>query len=176
MPDELMTLKQYRRVQDLAPAGADHAPSAQHHATIQLGYNHAIGGPTMEVRPAKARRAPKAQKVRESIVLRACLHYLTVLGIEAWRNNTGLAMLPGKGGKPQPVRFGKRGQADILGFFPAGHALAGRFLAIECKSSAGKLWPDQEAFLLRVRRAGGVAILARSLDELIAGLARAAAK
>jgi len=78
-------------------------------------------------------------------------------------------MLKGKGGKPQPVRFGRRGQADILGFMPDG-----RFLAVECKASDGKLRPEQELFLGRVRRAGGVAIVARSVDDLIAGLKEAA--
>jgi hypothetical protein len=74
-------------------------------------------------------------------------------------------MLPGKGGKSQPVRFGKRGQSDIIGYLPDG-----RFLAVETKASDGKPTPEQEAFLEAVRMAGGVAILARSLDDLIAGL------
>lgn len=107
----------------------------------------------------------KKPRTPESAVLRACLSYLAVRGIRAWRNNSGLAMFAGKSGKPRPVRFGKQGQADILGYMPDG-----RFVAVECKASDGKATPDQEEFLADVRRAGGVAILARSLDELIAGL------
>jgi hypothetical protein len=110
-------------------------------------------------------RRAKAPVVPEAAVLRACLSYLAVRGIEAWRTNSGLAMLPGRGGRPQPVRFGKRGVADILGFLPDG-----RFLAVECKSSTGKLRPEQAVFLERVNRAGGVGIVARSLDDLISAL------
>lgn len=105
----------------------------------------------------------------ESAVLRACLDYLAVRGIMAWRNNSGLAMMRGRGGKPQPVRFGKKGSSDILGVLPGG-----RLLAVECKASDGKPTDEQIAFLDRVRAAGGVAILARSLDDLIAGLREAA--
>lgn len=77
-------------------------------------------------------------------------------------------MLPGKGGKPQPVRFGKKGLPDICGYLSDGRALY-----VECKASDGKLRPEQEAFLDRARKAGCVVILARSVDDLIAGLKQA---
>ena len=111
----------------------------------------------------------KRPRTPEAAVLRACLDLLAMRNINAWRNNTGLAMLPGKGGKPQPVRFGRKGQADIIGYMPDG-----RFLAVECKASDGKTTPEQDAFLENVQKAGGVAIVARSLDDLIVGLEEAA--
>jgi hypothetical protein len=101
----------------------------------------------------------------ESAVLRACLSYLSIKGIEHWRTNTGMAMLPGRGGKLQPVRFGKKGVPDICGYLPDGRAMF-----VEAKASDGKLSPEQSLFLDRARKAGCVCIVARSLDDLIAGL------
>lgn len=106
-----------------------------------------------------------APKTPEAAVLHACLHWLALRGIKAWRNNSGVAMMKGRGGRMQPVRFGARGQADILGILPGG-----RFLAVECKSSTGKTTEDQEAFLREVNRLGGLAIVARSIDDLEAAL------
>lgn len=110
-------------------------------------------------------KTPKPPRTPEAAVLRACLRYLSVAGIEAWRNNSGLAMLPGRGGKPQPVRFGKKGAPDICGYMPDGRALY-----VECKASDGKLRPEQAEFLSRAQKAGCVCIVARSLDDLEAGL------
>lgn len=110
----------------------------------------------------------KSVRVPESAVLKACLRYLNAQGIEAFRMNTGMAMLPGKGGKPQPVRFGKKGLPDICGYMPDGRALY-----VECKASDGKLRPEQEAFLDRARRAGCVCVVARSVEDLVVGLAKA---
>lgn len=72
-----------------------------------------------------------------------------------------MAMLRGKGGKMQPVRFSRRGVSDIIGFTRDGH-----FLAVECKASDGKLRPEQEEFLGKVKKAGGFSAVARSVDEL----------
>lgn len=114
-------------------------------------------------------RAPKV-KTPESAVLRACLQYLAIRGIVAWRTNSGMAMLPGKGGKLQPVRFGGvKGSPDIHGYLPGGRALY-----VECKSSVGKLSPDQKAFLERASAAGCLCIVAHSLDDLIAALPKGA--
>ena len=101
----------------------------------------------------------------ESAVLRACLHYLSLRGIEHFRFNSGAAMLPGRGGKLQPVRFGAKGAPDILGVLPGG-----RMVAVECKASDGKLRPEQELFLERLRAAGALCIVARSVDDLVQGL------
>lgn len=99
-------------------------------------------------------------KIRESLVLRACLHYLATLGIEAWRTNSGMVMV-GEGKGRRPLRFGKKGLPDILGYLPGGQALF-----IECKGTGGKLRPEQEAFLDRARRAGCLCIVAYSIDDV----------
>jgi len=60
--------------------------------------------------------------------------------------------------------MGYPGVADILGCYK------GRMLAIELKSPTGKATPDQERFLQNVKDAGGLAFVARSLDDVIEGL------
>ena len=56
------------------------------------------------------------------------------------------------------------GVSDFLGIYK------GRFLAIEAKAPHGKPSPAQTEFLDRVRKDGGIAILAYSVDDVIDGL------
>jgi hypothetical protein len=106
-------------------------------------------------------------KPRESSIVAACLQLLKLRGIFAWRNNTGVAMLPGRGGKPMPVRFGYPGSSDIFAIVKGG-----QFLAIECKTPLGprgggaKQSDDQVEFERRVKGAGGLYLLVRSGQEL----------
>lgn len=60
------------------------------------------------------------------------------------------------------MSFGKVGSADILGILKP----SGRFLAIEVKKPGGKPSEEQIAFLCAIRDAGGVAIVAQSLDDV----------
>ena len=57
-----------------------------------------------------------------------------------------------------------KGISDILGIYE------GRFLAIEVKRPGGRLSQYQKEFLKRVRDEGGIAIVARSVDDVIDGL------
>lgn len=106
---------------------------------------------------------------REGSVQSACLQWLQIHRILAWRNNTGAARLPGKGGKMRPVFFGVAGAPDILGVLPGGRALA-----IECKRPLGPRGghggsvqtDDQIEFQREFERAGGLYIVARGLDDL----------
>ena len=98
----------------------------------------------------------------EGAVVSACLDYLAVRGIHAWRNNSGVSRPERRDGSRGFVRFGHVGSADILGVMPGG-----KFLAVECKAPRGNLSRHQIEFLDRVRQEGGVAIVARSVDDLI---------
>lgn len=106
-------------------------------------------------------RRPRQAKSRtpEAIVLSSVLHYLRARRGIAWvmRVNTGAAKLDGA----RFMRFGVKGCADIIG-----QMQDGRFLAIECKSADGRLTVEQAAFLDRVKRHGGVAGVARSIDDV----------
>jgi len=93
---------------------------------------------------------------------RAILDFLAIKGIFAWRNNTGAVSIQ-QGGKRRYVRYGAKGSPDILGILP----FSGKLLAIECKSSRGKLSQDQKVFLKAIHDAAGEVIVARSVDDVI---------
>lgn len=98
----------------------------------------------------------------EGYVVSACLDYLAVRGIHAWRNNSGVSRPERRDGSRGFVRYGHVGSADILGVLPGG-----RFLAIECKSPRGNLSRHQLDFGRRVRADGGIYLVVRSVDDLI---------
>ena len=85
-----------------------------------------------------------------------------------WRNNTG-ALRDQKG---QLVRFGLcEGSADLIGYRSVtvtsdmvGQTLA-VFAAVEVKGPTGRPTPAQDAFLEHVTAAGGLAGIARSVEE-----------
>lgn len=87
----------------------------------------------------------------EADLLRAILAYLRYRGVLHARTNAGRA-----GG----VRLAPRGWCDITGCYK------GRFLAVELKSDDGELSEEQVAFLLRVRDEGGIAVAARSVEDV----------
>lgn len=93
----------------------------------------------------------------ESDVVRDCLQFLRLNGIEAWRQNSGAIPLPGGGFR----RFnGRKGQADIIGI------VKGRFFACECKMPGKKPTPEQDEFLDMVTRNGGISCWVTSVEEL----------
>ncbi len=59
---------------------------------------------------------------------------------------------------------GRRGVPDVLACF------RGRFVAIEVKAPKGRLSVAQEAELEAIREAGGIAIVARELEDVQRGL------
>ena len=69
-------------------------------------------------------------------------------------------------GKTRFVRFGRKGMSDIIGLIPP----AGRLVAVEIKAHGGKTTLEQEAFLHAVRKAGGIAVVARSCDDVVQAL------
>ena len=100
---------------------------------------------------------------RESDVLAACLQYLNLVGVFAWRQNQGAIPLKDGGYR----RFvGLRGVADILGIVPR----RGSLLAVEVKRPGQRPRPEQAAFLKRVNALGGVALCVHSVRELEDGL------
>ena len=71
--------------------------------------------------------------------------------------------------RARPLHTGLcEGSSDLIGW-----TSTGRFLAVEDKSPFGKLRPAQRLFLDAVAASGGLAILARSKDDLRAGLSNA---
>ncbi len=54
------------------------------------------------------------------------------------------------------------GKSDVIGF----HLVTGRPLACEVKVGADRLRPEQEDYLLKVRSAGGLAVVVKHGDDL----------
>lgn len=102
-------------------------------------------------------------QVPEAQVQNAILDYLAYRAdvVLFWRHNVGAAVDTTPGRPKRYVQFGKAGQADILGMLEDG-----RFLAIECKSTSGRLTRSQLEFLNRVNLGGGVALVARSVEDV----------
>jgi hypothetical protein len=96
-------------------------------------------------------------KTPEGAVVKSCLDYLKLRGAYVWRNNTGAL----RDKKDRPVFFGKVGSSDIIGLLPGG-----RFIAVECKVPGGRLSEHQIEFLKDIERMGGLAVIARSIDDL----------
>lgn len=95
----------------------------------------------------------------EGDIKRKILTYLEARGIFHWVNQAG--RIPGR-------KLIKTGVTDILGCFQ------GRMLAIEVKAPSGKLTDEQAEFIFAVRSAGGIAFVARSVEEVAQKLKEAA--
>jgi len=95
----------------------------------------------------------------EAAALKEILLALTAHPAVAWceRMNSGAVRI----GK-RFVRFGWKGCPDVLG-----QLKDGRLLGVEVKAAKGKLRPEQAVFLERIRRAGGVAFVARDCRDVM---------
>ena len=88
--------------------------------------------------------------------------YLAKIGAHVLRTGAGVAEFNGR-----KVSIGQAGCSDLT------CCIAGAFVAIEIKSATGQTTPAQDAYLVRVRRAGGLGIVARSADDVRVALVRA---
>ena len=98
-------------------------------------------------------------QTRESDIQALILIYVTSLpGSYFWRQNTGV--FNDEQGRRR-VRACPKGTPDIIG------ALKGRFIAIEVKRGKGGVHTvDQKNWQRNCERAGGIYILARSVDDV----------
>lgn len=103
--------------------------------------------------------------IPESTIKAQILTWLKLNKIYAWSQYNGAIYDPKRGVFRAMSQHSKRGVSDILGILPGG-----RLLAIEVKSKTGRLSRWQVLFLDDVRRNGGVAFMARSVDDVILGL------
>jgi hypothetical protein len=90
-----------------------------------------------------------------SDLVNAILLEVSPLGL-AWNNNTGAL----KDQTDRLVRYGLPGSADVLA------CIAGRFIGIEAKVGSDRQRQNQKDFAAALRAAGGVYILARSVDDV----------
>ena len=107
---------------------------------------------------------PKEHRIQTDILLAAPKR-----GYRLLRNNIGVAKL---GRRFVAFGVGGKGGSDLIGWREieitpdmVGSRVA-VFCAVECKAPAGRLSKHQEEFLDAVREAGGVAIVARGVEDL----------
>jgi hypothetical protein len=110
---------------------------------------------------AASRRKPATP---EGAVQAPCLKLLALRGYPVLRINSGalrdrtgrlLFLLRDHLNRPW------KGVSDVLSF-----SCVGRFLAFEVKAPKGKPTPEQLAFLVKVQRSGGVAVVVRDVAVL----------
>jgi hypothetical protein len=80
-------------------------------------------------------------------------------GVMIWKNATGMA----RSVTGALIRFGLPGSSDLFAVLPPN----GRFLAIECKTGAGKPKKNQDKFAAAIARHGGIYVVARSVQDAL---------
>jgi hypothetical protein len=87
----------------------------------------------------------------EGLIKGAIVDWLRARKIFCWVNQAG--KIPGR-------KLAKTGVTDILGIYN------GRMLAIEVKAPTGKLTDEQAQFIWDVKSNGGLAFVARSVEDV----------
>lgn len=100
------------------------------------------------------------QKETEQGIQKIIIDYLKLKKFIVFKHrNVGIYKQKTK--KYIPLSFGEKGISDIIAC-----STQGLFVAIEVKKKGGKPSENQLEFLERVRRNGGIGILAYSLDDV----------
>lgn len=93
------------------------------------------------------------------------LNFLRVMGIYCWKNQSvGVFDPVKKVYRKSNNAHHIKGVSDILGI------IHGRFLAIEVKSETGSCTSEQKLFLKTINDEGGVAFVARSVEQVLLNL------
>lgn len=119
----------------------------------------------------KLKRKPKEKGIKPVIAERdvkaSCIQLLEQWGLHVIRNNTGLFSKIYKnisGGTSRNwIHSGLEGSGDLLAC-----TKTGKWLEVEVKGTKGTQRPEQKLRQQHVERFGGIYILARSLDDIIA--------
>lgn len=101
----------------------------------------------------------KIQEPLEKEIQKSIMDYLEAKRVFCWKEHSGGIMIDG-GDRYMPI--GLKGKSDILGILSGG-----RFLAIEVKRPSGKVRPEQQEFIDNINSRGGLAFVARSIDDVI---------
>lgn len=109
----------------------------------------------------------------ESTIMKQIQLAVSKLNWRLWRNNCGRAVT--KSGNI--IQFGLCvGSSDLIGFTPVvitpsmvGSRLA-IFCAVEVKTPKGRATKEQQAFINAINKAGGIGIIARSVEEVMEGV------
>lgn len=89
------------------------------------------------------------------------LRFLKTIGVYCWKQNSvGIFDTKRKVFRKSNNIHHIKGVSDILG------VIEGKFLAIEVKSAKGVISPEQRAFIARINSEGGIAFVARNVDQV----------
>lgn len=109
----------------------------------------------------------KAPKMLEKEIEGQIFEFLKWLGVLCWKNVTGGYFdTKRRIFRKQASPYAMNGTSDILGIIDQ------KFLAIEVKSKSGKPTEEQKRFINDVNVAGGIAFVARSIEEVALELAK----
>lgn len=101
--------------------------------------------------------------MKETDIMRSCMLALSGAGCLIFRNNVGTL----KNQAGIPIKFGLCvGSSDLIGIAPSG-----QFLAIEVKTTTGRIRPEQTRFIEAIRAKNGIAGIARSPADALRLLA-----
>ena len=111
------------------------------------------------------------KQLSEKEIENAILDYLAYVPGVYWKNNTVGVYDPIKKVHRKPGKHHRNGVSDILGV-----DATGRFVAIEVKTSKGRLSDNQKKFIEDINNNGGLAFVARSIEDVKARFEREEAK
>lgn len=99
----------------------------------------------------------------EQDLVNAIIDYIALTGGLAVRINSGMQIIEDPAtGQRRAFKGAAKGTSDILA------CIRGRFYAIECKLSGNKPTAHQQDFLDRAATAGAIAIVAYSIEDVVA--------
>lgn len=85
-----------------------------------------------------------------------------------WRNNNQAVWDAKNNCFRKSPKYSIKGVADIIGI----HKPSGKFIAIECKKERSYPSKEQKWFLETINKFGGIAFVARTIDDLIENLTK----
>jgi len=100
---------------------------------------------------------PTEKQIENSI-----LQWLLYKGIYAWKTKTVGTFDVRTKRFLKPSRLYRTGVSDIIGLLPPN----GKLFAIEVKTKKGRLQENQKAFIDEIKARGGIAFVARSVDDV----------
>ena len=103
-------------------------------------------------------KIPPLKQPSEAQITKSIRNLLASMNIFHWKVMQGLGC--------------EKGVPDIMGIIPShiNKARSGHLLGIEVKTLRGKLSDHQSRFIDRINREGGLAFVARSVDDVIDNL------
>lgn len=98
------------------------------------------------------------KKILEKDIQKLILEWLRWQKVFCWKMNNSAVYIKSK---DRYMKSPLRGVSDILGIINGG-----TFLAIEVKAEKGKVSPEQQEFIDNITKNGGIAFVARCLEDV----------